>query len=166
VTEQRPVRLIESNSQRLPVPVVPLGEVDGDDPVGVPGGDLLAGTGQQVEGETVLGVAAARCDGQAEVVELIQQPSLAGLGPGEGAQGRFVAVGRTAGASAQANRRAASGARLATLITESLNRRSSRRAALGTLAPYTDLTAPEPARNVLNVTRPGATDTRRWPVPG
>ena len=53
VTEQRPVRLIEAHSQRLPIAVVPLGEVKRDQPVVVTGDDRSVLTGEQVEREAV-----------------------------------------------------------------------------------------------------------------
>ncbi|SKY42718.1 Uncharacterised protein [Mycobacteroides abscessus subsp. abscessus] len=74
VSEHRPVRLAQIHAQPLAIRVKGLGEVDGDDAVGVPDrhrpAERLAR--QQIESQPAVG-APERFDGQAEVDELIDQ---------------------------------------------------------------------------------------------
>ena len=101
VAEHRAVRLGQLHAQGLAVRVVALGQVDRDDAVGVPGGDRLLRRRQQVERQAV--------GGQAQVVELVDQPPLGRLGVGERGQGVDVGVrgpgaGERARAAEQAGR--------------------------------------------------------------
>ena len=92
VAEHGPVGLAHLLAHRRPVGVVGLGQVEGDDAVGVPGGHRLGRAREQVEGEPAL-VAVARADRQPELAELEQQPALRRLGHAQLAQPELVAVG-------------------------------------------------------------------------
>ena len=102
VAEHRPVRLAEADPQRLAVEVERLGEVDRDDPVGVPDDHALAAAaGDEVEPEPALALV-VRDDGQAEVQQLDEQPPLGDGRLGELLQGDgVVAVGAAAGEPAR-----------------------------------------------------------------
>ena len=86
VAEHGAVGLAELVADPLAVGVVGLGQVDGDEAVLVAGGHVVEPTGQQVEGEAVLGLREAH-DGKAEVEQLGDQPALRRLGLHERTRG-------------------------------------------------------------------------------
>ena len=79
VAEHGAVRLAEANPQRLAVVVERLDEVDGDHAARVSDGHPVAGgvARQQIEGQPAV-AAPERFDGQADVVELVDQPAQRG----------------------------------------------------------------------------------------
>jgi hypothetical protein len=98
VAEHGPVRLAQLPADALAVRVVGLGEVEGDDAVLVPGA-RPAGPGWTT-GRTPSrrgGVLGSRDDGQRQLVQLEQQPSLGCLGCDEGFGREGVRIGAGSG---------------------------------------------------------------------
>ena len=80
VPEQGAVGLVHGDAQLLAVHVVALGEVEGDDAVGVAGRHRVLVAREQVEGQPTLGVGAPVGDRQPELQQLDDEPALGPLG--------------------------------------------------------------------------------------
>lgn len=91
MADEGAVGLVHRHPQLFAVDVVALGEVEGDDAVGVPGDDLLGGTGEQIEGQADLRVLVLAEDRQLEFVEFDDDAPLGEFGLGE--RGHGVGVG-------------------------------------------------------------------------
>ena len=83
VSQQRAVGLVHGDPQLFAVHVVPLGQIQCDEPVFVASEDLLGAAGEQVERQAVLGVFVSAHDGEFELDEFGDQPSLCLLSSGE-----------------------------------------------------------------------------------
>ena len=83
VPEQRAVGLLHLHPQLLAMHIVTLGQIQCDDAVIVAGDHLLECAGEQPKAQPVLGIPVAPHDGQLQLVQLDDQPSLGCLGPGE-----------------------------------------------------------------------------------
>ena len=101
VPEHRPVGLAEVLADLLAVGGLALGQVDGDQAVGVPDDDVLLDAAQQVEGQPVLGVHVLADHREAEGVELEDDVPLRPLGRREvGDAAGVLVVGAGAGQAA------------------------------------------------------------------